>query len=181
MLGELGRAVLLGVVVLLNACTAANPLSITWAGETYKEEKITRGVVNGLWQHDYFQNLQRLQGAFAATNSERASGLGMRYQVRVGINRSVFIAEASEIAVLPEGWTYSLDTIIDDGRTINVGDVVELRGELGTKLDHVVVLVRKCNTPPLPGERKDWDIGCKTVKGFDNRGYGGEKYFVTGF
>ena len=67
----------------------------------------------------------------------------MRYQVRVGIDRSVFIAEVSEVAVLPEGWTYSLDTIIDDGRTINVGDV--------------------------------------SVKGFDTRGYGGEKYFVTGF
>jgi hypothetical protein len=181
MLSNVARAVLLGVVVLLNACTPANPLSTTWSGETYKEETVTRGVVNGLWQHDYSQNLQRLQGAFARTSSGRASDLGMRYQVRVGINRSVFIAEVSEVAVLPDGWTYSLDTIIDDGRTINVGDVVDLRGELGTNLNHVVVLVRKCNTPPLPGERKDWDIGCKTVKGFDARGYGGEKYFVTAF
>jgi hypothetical protein len=181
MTGIASRVFLIGIAVLLNACSAANPFAITLAGETYKEEKLTRGVINGLWLYDYSQNVRRLQGMFAGTDSTRASALGTRYQVRVGINRSVFIAESSEIAVLPEGWAYSLDAVIDDGRTINVGDVVELRGEIGTNLDHVVAVIRKCNAPPVSGERKDWDIGCKTVKGFDTRGYGGERYFLTGF
>jgi hypothetical protein len=178
---NVARVILVAVVVLLNGCSAANPLAISWAGETYKEEEIARGVVNGLWQYDYSQNVERLQGAFTHTSPERASDLGARYQVRVGIDRSVFVYEASEVAVLPEGWAYSLGSIVDDGRTINVGDVVELRGEIGTSLDHVVVILRKCNAPPVPGESKDWNIGCKSVKDFDKRGYGGEKYYLTGF
>ncbi len=168
-------------IALLNACSAANPLAISWPGPTYTEPTVVRGVVNGLWQYDVSQNIHRLQGAYAGVSPVEVPALSARYQVRVGINRSAFVYEASEVAVLPEGWTYSLDTVTTDGRTINVGDVVELRGQVGTNLDHVVVLIRKCNSPPDPGERKDWNIGCKKIEHFDSRGYGGEKYYLTGF
>lgn len=172
---------LLLTAIFLDACSAANPLSISYADSPYSTEEVSRGVVNGLWEYDPPKNLVRLTGMFAGAEDQLAAQLADRHLVRVGINRSFFVAEFLEIVVLPEGWKYSLDAVVNDGRTINVGDVVDVRGHIGTNVESVIAIVRKCHAPPVPDENKDWNIGCKRVEGFDARGYGGEKHYLSGF
>jgi len=140
-----------------------------------------RGVVNGLWEFDVVRNEQRLKGTYAKASPSEARELATRYQVRVGIDRSIFVYKAAEIVVLPEGWTHSPKSLVDDGRTINIGDVIEMRGRVGTNFEIVQVIVRKCDEAPVPGENKDWNIGCRTIEAFDSRGYAGERYYLTGF
>ena len=169
------------VFSMLGACTSANPLAISVPGLKYKEEKVIRGVVNGLWQHDAQANSKRLQGAFVDATDFEAGLLAEQHQVRVGINRSYFISSFLEVVLLPKGWTYSVDEVVDDGHTINVGDVVDVQPRVGTKITSITAIVRKCNAPPVPDENKDWAIGCKRVEEFDSRGYGGQKYYLSGF
>ena len=83
-----------------------------------------------------------------------------------------------EVAPLPEGWTYSLDKVIDDGRTVNVGDIVDIRTIIGGHVVPVIEIVRKCDAAPAPGENRDWQIGCKSYSSFNAKGYAGE---VLGF
>ena len=163
------------------ACTSANPLAIAVPGLTHKDEETIRGVVNGVWQHDPGTNRARLQGMFISASDSEAGPLSESHQVRVGINSSCFVSSSFEVVLLPEGWSYSLDEVVDDGRTINVGDVVDVRGRVGTKITTVSSIVRKCNAAPAPDENKDWSIGCKSVSEFDASGYGGEKYYLCGF
>jgi hypothetical protein len=165
----------------LVACTSANPLGVVVPGLTHKDVETIRGVVNGVWQHDPDKNRARLQGMFIDAADSEANLLSQLHQVRVGINRSYFLGSAFEVVLLPEGWSYSLAEIVDDGHTINVGDVVDVRGRIGTKITTVTSIVRKCNAEPLPDENKDWGIGCKSVSEFDASGYGGEKYCLSGF
>jgi hypothetical protein len=169
------------VCSLVAACTSANPLGISVPALTYKEERTIRGVVNGLWKHDTEGNSRRLQGAFVDATEAEAGLLADQHQVRVGINRSYFVASFLEIVLLPKDWSYSLDEVVDDGHTINVGDVVDVQPRVGTKITTVTSIVRKCNAAPAPDENKDWAIGCKPVEEFDSRGYGGQKYYLSGF
>jgi hypothetical protein len=168
-------------VTLISACTPANPLATSWPHRKIETDEVSRGVVNGVWQYDPTRNSERLQGRFVGLSPDDARTLVGRYQVRVGIDRGWFVFRADDVVVLPAGWTYSLAAVIDNGRTINVGDVVQLRTLAGTHLNLLESIVRKCDSPPIPGENKDWDIGCKAVKYFDASGYGGERYYLTGF
>lgn len=168
-------------VVTLAGCSAANPLGIVVPDSTHQTQQIMRGVINGLWQFDPQQNAERLTGEFGGAGTGPAAEFANRYQVRVGIKRSWFLGQSSEISVLPEGWTYSLDRVVDDGRTVNIGDVVDIRTEPGTRLESVVRIVRKCDRTPLPDESSDWDIGCKLEHHFGSNGYAGEVYVLTGF
>jgi hypothetical protein len=182
MLAFLCRAqIVLFSTIVMTACTPANPLAITFPDPAYSEEKVIRGVVNGFWEYDPERNATRLEGAYSGAGDELVKDFAGRYLVRVGIDRSYLVGRSLEVVVLPTGWTYSLDRIVDDGRTINLGDVVDVRGHLGTNLESVVAIVRKCNAAPVPGENKDWSIGCKRVETFDANGYGGDKRYLTGF
>jgi hypothetical protein len=172
---------LLCALTALTACSAANPLAISFPSSDYSTEKVTRGVVNGLWEHDPDTNRARLNGFFAGADESLATELSNRYMVRVGINRSYFLGSFSEYVVLPEGWIYSMDAVMNDGRTINIGDVVDIRGHIGTNLESVVAIVRKCDAPPVPDENKDWNIGCRRIEAFDASGFGGAKYWLSVF
>jgi hypothetical protein len=110
-----------------------------------------------------------------------ATQLSNRYLVRVGINRSYFIGRFLEFVALPEGWTYSTDEVVNDGHTINIGDVVDVRGHVGTNVESVIAIVRKCDAQPVPDENKDWNIGCGRIEAFDSAGFGGNKYYLSVF
>ena len=176
-------SVLLATITPLAGCSTAVPLGIplpegspeSAPGQTY------RGVVNGVWKYDPAANRKRLQGPHVEASPEDAARLADRHQVRVGIDRSLIIGEYSEVVLLPDGWSYSLDALVDDGRTVNVGDVVEVRQVPASGLQTVTTIVRKCSEPPLPEENPDWDIGCKRIESFHRDGYGGETYYLTAF
>ena len=163
------------------ACTPATPLGIAVPGHVNKTQKTYRGVVNGFWQYDATRNKARLTGSWGKAEEATASALASRYLVRMGIDRSYVAGKFAGLVVLPEGWVYSLADVIDDGRTINIGDVVDTRTIIGTNLVEVVAIVRKCNAAAVPDENKDWSIGCTQVKGFDSFGYAGKRYFLSIF
>ena len=172
---------LLMAVIFVTACTSANPMGISFPDPPYSDEKVSRGVVNGFWEYDPAKNEARLKGAIAKAGDELAKELADRHLVRVGINRSFFVGRFLDVVALPEAWTYSLEKVVDDGRTINVGDVVDVRGHIGTNVESVITIVRKCSATPMPGENKDWGIGCKRIETFDASGYGGDKYYLSVF
>jgi hypothetical protein len=172
---------LLMAAIFVTACTSANPMAISFADPPYTDEKVSRGVVNGFWEYDPAKNKTRLKGAFAKAGDELAKELADRHLVRVGINRSYFVGRFLDVVALPEGWTYSLEKVVDDGRTINVGDVVDVRGHIGTNVEAVIAIVRKCSATPVPDENKDWSIGCKRIETFDASGYGGDKQYLSVF
>ncbi|MFO1394208.1 MAG: hypothetical protein U1F09_10655 [Steroidobacteraceae bacterium] len=167
----------------LGGCSSAVPFGVAFEKHAPKSapDKSYRGVVNGVWKYDTTANEKRLTGPYCEASAEDAAQLADRYQVRVGIDRGMFIGEFSEVVLLPPGWSYSLDAVVNDGRTINVGDVVEVRLEPARGLRTVTGLVRKCDQAPLPDENPDWNIGCKRVEAFHKDGYGGETYYLTGF
>jgi hypothetical protein len=172
---------LLSALTAITACSAASPLAMSFPNSDYSTEKVTRGVVNGLWEHDTDRNRARLKSLFAGADESLATELSSRYLVRVGINRSYLFGSFSEFVALPDGWVYSMDAVVNDGRTINVGDVVDIRGHIGTNLESVVAIVRKCDAQPVPGENKDWSIGCRRIEAFDSSGFGGTKYWLSVF
>jgi hypothetical protein len=175
------RLVLAVGAVTLAGCSAASPFGIAVPDSTHQEQRVMRGVINGLWQFDPQQNAERLTGEFGGVSAGSAEDFADRYQVRVGIKRSWLLGQSSEISVLPEGWSYSLDRVVDDGQTVKIGDVVDIQTEPGTRLESVVRIVRQCDQPPVPGENHDWDIGCKLEHRFGSNGYAGEVYVLTAF
>ena len=70
---------------------------------------------------------------------------------------------------------------LDDGFHVNVGDVVAIRARQNRMVDDFLRIVRKCNEPPAANEPPEWDIGCQSVSEFGDDGYGGNKYYWTGF
>ncbi len=169
------------VAASICACTPATPLGIALPGSVNKTERDLRGVVNGFWQYDATRNKARLTGSWGKADEATASALASRYLVRMGIDRSYVWGTFAGLVVLPEGWTYSLTDVVDDGRTINIGDVVDTRTIVGTNLVEVVAIVRKCNATAVADENKDWSIGCTQVEGFDSFGYAGKKYYLSIF
>ena len=172
---------LLMAFTFFTACTSANPMGISVPDLPYADEQESRGVVNGFWEYDPAKNEARLKGAFAKAGDELAKELANRHLVRVGVNRSLFVGSSLEVVALPDGWTYSLEEVVDDGRTINVGDVVDVRGHIGTNVESIIAIVRKCSVTPMPSENKDWNIGCKRIETFDVSGYGGDKHYWSVF
>lgn len=165
----------------LVACTPATPLGITLAGPAKDTEETVRGVVNGYWQYDPQRNADRLRSTWGKADETQVAALANRYLVRMGIDRSYMFGRFAGLVVLPDGWTYSLTEVIDDGRTINIGDVVDTRTIVGTNLVEITAIVRKCNAAVTPGENKDWIIGCIEVDGFDSFGYAGKRYYLSIF
>ena len=147
-------------------------------GEILDGVETTIGVVNGLWQCTEEQNATRLASMFF--EAADISSLSGRCQVRVGIDKAV-VGRACEVVVLPGNWRISPDTVVDDGRTVNIGDVVVVKRAIDSRLSQLDQIVRKCGSPPMPTENKDWSIGCKAVTDFDANGYAGERYFWMGF
>ena len=168
-------ASLLGV-----ACIAGAPTSIPIYLPLGPEHEVV-GVVIGLWKLDTEKNRERLSRETSLTTTE-VEEFADRAQVRVGIRRSVVWGRLSEVVVLPEDWRYSTGTIVDDGVTINVGDIVTIRGARGHRVDFLESIVRKCNAPARPDEEWGFDLGCRNVDQFSERtGYGGESYVFTVF
>ena len=73
------------------------------------------------------------------------------------------VGRAREVVLLPDGWMYSLDAVIDDGRTVNIGDVVVATRSTDALLSRLNSIVRKCDAPALRNENRDWNIGCRRV------------------
>ena len=176
-------AAILVVSGLLAACTGPNALVLLFESPdaVQKEDKVIRGVVRGLWRYGPKENVDRFTRFSVGASSSEAAGFANRYQVRIGIDLNMFGYMAVEVVPLPEGWTYSLDKVIDDGRTVNVGDIVDIRTTVGARIVPLVAIVRKCDAAPLPGENRDWPIGCKTYDSFRSNGYAGEVGALTGF
>lgn len=174
-------SVVVVAAVLLSGCSAGAPLVIATPDPVQTEEKVILGVVNGLWRYEPGQNVDRLTKMAVGASEREAAEFSDRYQVRVGIDRGILVAKFVEVVPLPDGWTHSLDSVIDDGQTVNVGDVVEIRTSIGSRIIPLVRIVRKCDEAPLPGENRDWRFGCKTYDSFRSNGYAGEVYVLTGF
>lgn len=168
------RAVVVALVTaIVSACSAAGPLVTTVPN---REPEAAVGVVNGVWRYDQNENAERMRKWHSRTDEGNIAELSQRYQVRVGIRRSGPFGDYAEVAVLPAGWVFSQVDVIDDGKTVNVGDIVEIENKIGTNLEFLQRIVRKCNATPVTGERSEWKIGCKAIHTFDEQGYGGEHY-----
>lgn len=181
---RIARSGLMTSLAWLGGCTSAMPLGVVWSDLPAKAgedgiESVT-GVVNGLWQCDVEQNSRRLAGRFARVSAADIPALAARCQVRVGIDKAV-VGEAREIVVLPDDWRHSFDAVIDDGRTINIGDVVVVTRQAESRLSLLDRIERKCSAPAAATENKDWNIGCKKADGFDSQGYAGERYYWLAF
>jgi hypothetical protein len=85
------------------------------------------------------------------------------------------------VVVLPEGWSYTTGSDIEGDNVVNIGDVVAIRAQKNRMVDYFTEIVRKCDQPPGEDERSEWDIGCQSVSGFDEEGYGGNRYYWMGF
>ena len=137
-------------------------------------------MVNGLWRFDKDQNSKRLlNGYLPPENASMASTFADRYQVRVEIERGVLFTRFSEIAILPIGWEYRLDKVVNNGHTVNIGDLVDIQTVIGTKITSVVTIVRKCDQAPRAGKgSSSWNIGCKLDGSFGSNDYAGGKSII---
>ena len=162
------------------AMSAAGPGYLSPRGRPGPEEEAA-GVVNGLWRYNLQENQRRLRRDHLFERSE-IPALADRYMVRVGISRNALTGSFAEYVLLPEGWRYSAIDVVDDGKTINVGDVVVLRVAKPRRTDYLIGIKRKCSAPPASDERPEWSIGCIPVTKFGEKtGYGGEHYFFSVF
>lgn len=170
------------LVAFLAGCAAspAGPVYLIPRRLPGPEEELV-GVVNGLWRYSLPENQERLRRDHLFERSE-IQALADRHMVRVGISRGVLTGRFAEYVLLPEGWRYSAIDVVDDGKTINVGDVVVLRAAKPRRTDYLIGIKRKCNAPPASGERPEWSIGCIPVTKFGKKtGYGGEQYVFSIF
>jgi hypothetical protein len=163
-------------------------------------EDLRVGLVNGLWRHETAENEVRLSKHPDLLGDIDPVKSRDQCQVRVGFKRGYTYPVpfpgpgpvplllpfsttgfASEYVLLPPGWKSSLKEVVNDGATINVGDIVEVRVQKGRIGDWLVRLIRKCNDAPAKGEPRAWKLGCRGYDAFDEHGYAGEKYYWTAF
>lgn len=173
---------LFAVSVLGSGCVAGSPMAIRIPipASMIGQDEEHMGVVIGLWQLDMKGNRERLSQD-STLSAKEIDNLTPRPQVRVGIQRSLLWGLAAEVVVLPENWKFSTTAVINDGITVNVGDVVLIRGAVGRRVDYLLSILRKCDDAPVPNERWGFDLGCRRVEEFDGTGYGGEYYIFTMF
>jgi hypothetical protein len=145
------------------------------------EEYEVKGVVNGLWEYDVDENRSRIEEFLPEDTVSDVDQAAELYQVRVGIKRGMFTASATEVVLLPEGWSYTTESDIKGDNVVNIGDVVAIRAQENRMVDYLTKIVRKCNETPSEDERPEWDIGCQSVSEFDDDGYGGNTYYWMGF
>lgn len=165
-------------LILLAGCSPMNGLDVVTQRHAPKTDpsKMYRGVVFGLWDYDSKANEARLTGPYCEASTVEATRLSDRYQVRVIADRGFFENEGSFVVLLPEGWTYSANAVVDNGHTVNVGDIVNVLVEPARGIRSVVDLVRKCDAPAQPADKRAWTIGCRKVETFNKNGYGGEPH-----
>jgi hypothetical protein len=171
----------------LAAC-GVNPVSALVLGASVddkdpvqREEREIRGVVRGLWSYSPEQNTDRLTRFSVGASESEAAPFAERYQVRVGVSTNAFAYYAIKVVPLPEGSTYSLGEVVNDGRTVNVGDIVDVRTIVGQRIIPLVRIVRKCDQAPSLDESEDWQLGCKSYDGFNDKGYAGEVNVLLGW
>jgi hypothetical protein len=181
-------AAVVGVQAGFLAACSFNPVSTLALGAAVddkdpvqRKEREIRGVVRGLWSYSPEQNTHRLTRLSIGASESEAAPFAGRYQVRVGVWNNAFAYYAIKVVPLPEGWTYSLGEVVNDGRTVNVGDVVDLRTIVGQRIIPLVRIVRKCDQAPSPDESEDWQLGCKSYDGFNDKGYAGDVNIMLGW
>ena len=182
----LGKFVMIFMVLYfsllqITGCSISANGTLYRSAEPEGEEYETIGVVNGLWEYDVNENRSRIEELLPEGTITNMDQLANLYQVRVGVKRGMFSASASEVVILPDGWTYTTESDIEGDNVINVGDVVSIRAQKNRQVDYFTKIVRKCNETPDEGEKPEWDLGCQSVAEFDEDGFGGETYFWTGF
>ncbi len=181
------RKVLVGFIflpfILAQTAGCSRSASGTWfkISEPEGEEYEAIGVVNGLWEYDVDENRSRIEEFLPEERISNVDQAAELYQVRVGIKRGMFGASATEVVLLPEGWSYTTDSSIEGGNVVNIGDVVAIRAQKNRMVDYFSEIVRKCNDSPSEDERPEWAIGCQSVSEFDEEGYGGNTYYWMGF
>ena len=176
------RFMVLAIIWLqIAGCSISANGTLYRSAEPEGEEYETVGVVNGLWEYDVDENRSRIEELLPEGTIIDIGELANLYQVRVGIERGMFNASATEVVILPEGWIYTTESDVEGDKVINVGDVVSIRAQKNRMVDYFTKIVRKCNETPDEGERPEWNLGCQSIAEFDDDGYGGETYFWTGF
>jgi len=184
------KASLLLVCLALHGCLFASyPAHPTVTGfrknpEPRGEEETLRGVVTGLWKLEPKETLARMTKYEGHLTPEEISEYSQHYIVRVGFRSAppyelltpLRLSKAAERVVLPTGWSHNPFAASTDPRVISVGDVVEIRYRKGRYYNFLAAIVRKCNAPPAARERKEWKLGCKSYRSFDESGFAGENY-----
>ncbi len=165
-----------------------NGCIISAAGPVYSlqiprgEEQEIIGVVNGLWKYDVAENRRRLDKWLPKEGEEHLRQLGNRYQVRLGVKRSIVGGSAAaEVAILPEGWTFTTKANATIPTVVQPGDLVVIMSKKGRAVDKVIKLYRRCDESQKEKEKPELSIGCFEVKKFRHNGYGGKWYFWTAF
>ncbi|MEM1155488.1 MAG: hypothetical protein AAGI44_15235 [Pseudomonadota bacterium] len=168
--------------LLSTGCVTSAAGPVAWAYDPRGEEYEIIGVVNGVWKYDIIENRERLEEFLTDRQKQDIEKLAQRYQVRVGVERSYFYGGSFvEIALLPEGWSYTTSAEPSAGNIVNPGDVVKVRAQKGRAVDYVIGIYRKCDDAAKPEELSEHGIGCFEVKTFSEDGYGGEKYYWSAF
>lgn len=150
--------------------------------EPQGKEETLRGVVTGLWKLEPEQTFERMTKYEGDLTPQEISELSQHYVVRVGFRAAppfellspIRLSKAAERVVLPTSWSHDPFNISNVPEIINVGDVVEIRFKSGRYYHYLVSIIRQCNAPPMAGERKEWGLGCKTYRSFDESNYAGE-------
>jgi hypothetical protein len=149
------------------------------------EEKVVRGVVNGLYEYDPTRMSAALEKQHPSLPANVRADLSARYVVRVGINRGytpiVNMGRSADYVFLPLGWKSDRSEVSADPTIVNVGDVVEIRFQAHRYYNFLEAVVRKCDSAPTPDEKHEWSIGCKTYPAWGKNGYAGETYSFTTF
>lgn len=158
------------------------------------EEVVRRGVVNGIYKYDPKHTRDMIVKYEAFVPAGDIDDLSARYVIHVGFKQNSTLASITSIlpisysdaqfanyVLLPAGWSADALAISNQRNVINVGDVVDVSIQAGRYYDSLKSLVRKCSEPPTEGERREWEIGCHTYKGFDDQDYAGEKYYFRRF
>ncbi len=187
MTSHVKESLLLACLALHGCVFATYPSNPTVSGfrknpEPQGTEETLRGVVTGLWQLEPKETSERMTKYEGHLTPQEISQLSQRYVVRVGFRTappfellSPFrLSKAAERVVLPTGWSHDPFKVSTVPEIVNVGDVVDIRFKSGRYYQYLVAIVRQCNVPPSDGERKEWGLGCKTYKSFDNANFAGE-------
>jgi hypothetical protein len=183
----------LGILTICLSGCATSPANPLIAYGTFAdpkgEERVLRGVINGLWKYDPDKSRLKMAKYDEHLTPEELSEYSTRYIVKVGFDRAppfeilspVALGKWAEFVVLPAGWTHDLQTVSADPKVVNVGDIVDVRAQKGRYFDFLVTLVRQCGDPVVPGEDKDWNIGCKTFEKYDKGGFAGDYHILRSY
>ncbi len=176
------------LIFLLAACwlqgciITQDGTSLGWTKRAEQTEMHT-GVVIGVYRLTEKDNTRRLLGQHGKIQREMLDVWKKRQLVRVLLDEHWHIplvassADHAELVALPSDWRVMSNELVNDGKTINIGDIVRTETVIGATLEQVTAIVRKCNASPAVDENVDWQIGCKFRKLRKNRSYIGLRYW----